>query len=528
MRSEIKCLTLLELRNLYGWNKFRHTRDNKEKQRYIALAVVWIFLIATVVSYVGGLSYGLVMLGVSEIVPAYLTMIASVLILVFGIFKAGNMILSQKGYDLLCSLPVKQTSIVMSRFLAMYAEDLLLTLLIMLPGVTIYGCCVRPAMMFYGIMTVGMFFVPLLPLVIATLIGTVITAIASQMKHKSIVQAFLMILLVVGVTISSLGIDEMAEEFTPELLINFADTITQIINKMYPPAVWLGNAAVYGKIADFMLFVVISLIAILGTIVFVSRNFHGISQKMLVTSAKHNYHMETLNSSGMLFALFIREWKRYFSSSIYVMNTIIGPILATIMSAGILITGMDYIQNRIPLQLDIAGLIPFLFAAVFSMMTTTSVSISMEGKQFWIVKTLPVSTKMLLDSKILLNISLILPFYLISEICLILALKPAVLEVVWIILIPACLIMFGVVIGISINLKLHSFDWEKEEIVVKQSASAMLGGFAGFVFSIFFAALVYLLPAQFSNITRAVICISLCVVTLFLYSRNNQVNLQKL
>ncbi len=64
---------------------------------------------------------------------------------------------------------------------------------------------------------------------------------------------------------------------------------------------------------------------------------------------------------------------------------------------------------------------------------------------------------------------------LMAEVLLIVALQPTWSEVLWIIFIPMLYCLFATVAGISINLRLHSFDWSKEEVVVKQSAASGLG-----------------------------------------------------
>ena len=90
-------LLLLELRSLYGINRFRYTRDAKAKNRYRLLLATWMVLLAMVFGYIGSLVYGLCYLGLGEVVPGYLTMISSLLIAVFGLFTAGNRIFGQKG-----------------------------------------------------------------------------------------------------------------------------------------------------------------------------------------------------------------------------------------------------------------------------------------------------------------------------------------------------------------------------------------------------------------------------------------------
>lgn len=133
MIKQIYSLTKLQLQNVYGINVFRHTKDKTEKRKKLALAIVYVWLIVLVAGYVGGLTYGYCYLGLSEMVPAYLIMISSIVILFFSVFKAGNVIFQRNAYDILASLPIRQSAIVVSRFLRMYVENLLLASVLMIP-----------------------------------------------------------------------------------------------------------------------------------------------------------------------------------------------------------------------------------------------------------------------------------------------------------------------------------------------------------------------------------------------------------
>ena len=78
------------------------------------------------------------------------------------------------------------------------------------------------------------------------------------------------------------------------------------------------------------------------------------------------------------------------------------------------------------------------------------------------------------DSKILMNVALIAPFYVIAELLLMLALKPNVLDMLWLGILPAIFVLFTCVYGITINLMFLVFNWDNEVTVVKQSAAAMI------------------------------------------------------
>ncbi len=523
--TELRTLLSLELRSLFGINRFHYTKDKKAKNRYRLLLGAFVILIVTAFSYVAGLVYGLCSLGLGDIVPVYLVVLASMLILVFGIFTAGSRIFGQKGYDILASMPLRAGNIVLSRFLSLYAEDLALTLLIMLPGAVSYGVFAAPDLSFYLLTALGSLLIPAIPLVISTVFGSIVLAISSRMKSKSLVQSLLMVGFVLVVLLGSFGLGAAVEDFTPEAFVQLAQSIRELLTSIYPPALWLGNAML-GDGLDLACFVLLSLGLMAAAIWLASRYFHAIARRMQSFSAGHDYQLGAMESRGLLKTLYLRELRRYFASSIYVTNTIVGPILGAIMAIALCVTGLDSLGDILPV--NITGLLPFVFAAVFCMMTTSCTSISMEGKQFWVVKSLPIPTKPLLDSKILLNLSLMLPCYTVLEVALMIAARPDVLELLWLLLIPALISLFAVVFGITVNLKFHSFDWEKEETVVKQSLPAVLGGFSGFFVSAVLGFAVFAVPGQYGDAVKALICVLLLALTAFLYRKNNKAVLSTL
>ena len=104
----------------------------------------------------------------------------------------------------------------------------------------------------------------------------------------------------------------------------------------------------------------------------------------------------------------------------------------------------------------------------------------------------------------------LLPLAFGIEVFLMLALKPAGLDVLWTILIPAVISLFACVAALSANLLLPRFDWDNEVTIVKQSASAALGGFAGVLAAAVGGIATGVIPGQ---ISRAVFCLVTIGVT---------------
>ena len=479
MLTQIRILTKLELCNLYGLNVLRFSKDKKAKHKSMGLLVLWIVLIAMLTSYMGGLSYGLIRLGLGETVPAYLITVSGLFIFFFGMLKAGSVIFRREGYDILCALPLSSGAVVISRLLKLYVEDLLMTLAVLLPGFAVYIWNIRPGAGFYLTALLGLWSVPVIPMAVSILAGTLITGITSRMRHKSLVSAGLSILVVLGSMYGSSRLTAMDGSLDPEMLQDLA-----VLERVYPPAVWLGGAVIREDVLGAFLCVLLSLAVFAAVAAGVSFSFRKVSQSLYGSFAKHNYRMGKLKEDSLLAALCKREFRRYFSSSIYVANTIIGPVMGCVMAGALLVSGIDILQGLLSLPVDLEGMVPFAAAGVLSMMPVTATTISMEGKNWWIAKSLPLSVKNILDGKILMNLLLILPFYVLSELLLMIALRPGAWELLWLVLIPAVMILFSCVYGITVNLHFPVLEWESEVRIVKQSASAMLGGMGGFILTL--------------------------------------------
>lgn len=528
-QKQLAALIKLQLVNLYGINVFRNLKDPKEKKKKLWLGVAYVSVILVVMFYVGAMSYGYVYIGLGDILPAYLIMISSLIIFVFSIFKAGNIIFQKNSYDILSSLPVRNSFIVISRFVRMYVENVLLALAVMLPAMVVFGVLVKPAWWFYVIGLIATTFIPFLPITISVFIGALIMAASARAKHKNLVSILLSIILVAVLMLGGLQFSTVAEDVDIEVIQNILNLVMGFIRSIYPPAAWLGSAMLTG---DFLICIgcVCGGIFIFAIVMWcIAANYRRISAGLYSTSAKHNYQMETLQKTHLLGALYKREFKRYFASGVYVTNTIVSPLMGLLFAVAMFFVGPEQMDKiaadfyaESGLVLQVKNMFPMALATIFSMMPITAVSISMEGKQWWIVKSLPIGAKDLLNSKLLMSLSVTAPFYVLSVILISMGQQVSLMEFIWLLLVPLVSILFSCVFGQSVNLKLPVFDWENEVSVVKQSASMLVGGIIPCFVMMVFTFGVMLIPGQYINWCMLMFCLIFGTVTAILYRRNGE------
>lgn len=492
MLKQIRLLSGLQLCNLLGINEIRHTKDKGKRARFTALAAVWAILAAMMVFYIVMLSRGLAAMGAGEIIPVYLAAVCSLVILFFSVFQTGSVIFQMKTYDILASLPVSRSAIVVSRFLTMYVSNLLLSLLVIIPGMAVFVVRLHPAAGFYLFGILGILLLPLFPLTLATAVGAGITAISCRMRHKSIVSAFLTMVLVCGVVAGSTALSGGSETVSEEMLMNLAQLVNEKIGQVYPPALWFGNAAAQGSGSAFLLFAGVSAACFLIMTGVLTHYFLQVCTALNGFSQKNDYHMGAMGESSVTAALWKKEVKRYFASSIYVSNTMTGYLLMAASAVILLLAGPEKLEELMGMPGVVSGMLPLLMGFIASFMPTTACSVSMEGNQWWLLQSLPVRGRDVWNGKILMNLTVALPFYAVTVILCMIAVRPSPEEGIWLAVIPLCYIIFTSVLGLAVNLAMPVFEWESEVRVVKQSASGMVTMLMGMVSAIVPAAVLFL------------------------------------
>ena len=84
---------------------------------------------------------------------------------------------------------------------------------------------------------------------------------------------------------------------------------------------------------------------------------------------------------------------------------------------------------------------------------------------------MPVKNSLIYNSKIALNLTVLLPAIIVTGILFIIAFKPGLLNGILIFTVPAVYAFYISVLGLAINLRYPKYDWNNEVEVVKQSMS---------------------------------------------------------
>ena len=476
------------MRTSFGFNKAKYTHDKKAKSKgmTVLLAFCYIMIVFAVFGMCIGMMDSLSAIHAEYIVLNIIMMAASIMTLFTTIYKVNGTLFGFGDYDMQMALPIKTSTLITSRILILYGLNFLFVLGVMVPAAVAYAIIAQPAAAFYPLYIVMMLATPMLPIIIATVIGTLIAAAASRFKRKNGMNVILTVAAFMVFMIVWLGFWTNSGD----IIINFADiggTINGVLMSIYPLIGLFGNAVAQFDMLSFLLFLLISFGAFAVFVAIIAKLFQRINTSITTTRAAANYKMTQLKTAPPKKALYKREMKRYLSSSRYVLNTAVGPLLLIVFAIILMVSGTEGfgVYSDIPQFATLIAIAAPMGIAFFLVIATPSASaISLEGKNLWIVRSLPVDTRLVLKAKINVTMTLYYPSVIICGTLFNIAIKPEPLVAIGMYLIPLAYSYFAALFGLKCNLDSPNFDWTNEVTVVKQSKPVLITMLVGMVLTI--------------------------------------------
>ena len=538
-----------EMLNFLGLNVYRHTKDPSERKRRKILYIVFLIMFLMAVAYLAGSAYAFHLYGIERVIPMLYPLLAMVISLFVEILLSRGNLYREGDRELLASMPVKSTPVAAARLAKMYIRGMIISAVVIIPPFLIYGITAHAGVMFWLMIIPAIPVLPLLPVALAAWVGIAVSALIARVRHKVLAEVLVAVIVVVGVLALSMYVsgggsfsmnltgitqgEDGGKLSKKEMNDRVAEQAVAAVSRLEEKAPFLKTWASFfngEKPVGILLVAAVGLAAFALTAFVIGRNLFSISAKLTAPALHRDYKLTGLRSRSVTQALVRKEAGRYFSSGLYVSNTIIGPVIAVVISVALAFVDIEKLfgsKVKLPVDVHPTAFLPYLLAAVFGMMTLTAVSISAEGKTWWIVKTLPVAAGDVLNAKILFNILVFAPFYVLSEIILLFTLRTTVLQRLWVLLVPLVYLVFAAVWGMCMNLRFPKFRWENEAEVVKQSASVALGMLA-LVFAILPGIGALMLPALFGHLLTALTVVAVVVATVLLYRRIQSANLLRL
>jgi ABC-2 type transport system permease protein len=459
---------------------------NEKKKSKISKMLLEIMVVALIMFSVGFYAAmfadKLKPLNLTFILITIFILITSFMTFMEGSYKSQSILFECKDNDFLMALPIDKKTILASRVIKYLYFQIIYNALFLVPAFIVYGIYEKPGFSYYILAILGMIILPIIPTILGAVMGTIIKMISSVFKHKKLFQTIFSIGFMVLIILFS-GNSQNYVNY----LIEHATGINDFICKFYYPAGLFVNLITNFKVVDLLALIGLTFGILLLFIYILSLYYFRLINKSIDYSRKTKKKY-VIKQRSELYALIYREIKRFFSSPVYIMNTLFGLIMILGMVIALIFKSDYFLKMMVGTNSDISidtikNSITYYYMGmmlfVLFMTSITSSSISLEGKSFNLTKSLPVSTKKILDAKIITSLILTYPLMFLSDILFAITFKIGLLNFIFVILITLLVPILEAIIGLLINLKYPKMEFSNDTEVVKQSMSVMISVYLG-------------------------------------------------
>ena len=439
---------------------FHRQSSNRDALTYFAS-------VALVAALFGFLQYmfmdTLAQMGLADQIPLIAAFISVTASLGFSFFRGTHAFVFD-DYDLVMSMPVSSTRVALSRFLSVYLVSATIGLYLSLIGALAMTdhYSMGSVFAFVTATPIG----SLIPASIGAALGTIVSRVGSTSSHKG---ATSIVALVAIVAVLAVLMNWMSGEVGGSDMIA---SLGDVVPASCPPAAWIAGWAAW-DIPCIILLIIASLASATVVVLVASKCLMSLNSRNAITSRKVS--VAEARASRRLFSLYRRDIRRYVSSRIYITNTAVGMLLLVLLSYMIAYTD-DLNSSEFGQLMPLLTTAMPLFVSFFvALSCTTSVSLSMEGETRWILGSSPLRPWDIFLSKILVNITIVIPLELVSIAILATGLRISGMDLVLLIVVPTSYALFIPALGIVMNIRYPRYDWSSEYYAVKGGSVSMLG-----------------------------------------------------
>ena len=456
------------LKENFGARRLFGSRVAKSKGRIIAFALLFVYSFASIGFSTGMMFYSM---GLTRELMLYVASYASGLGFLFALLQANGFLFQFKDYEILGPLPIKPISLLLAKLKTMMVFIYLVLTALTLPLFIVYYILVPFDLLGFIFLLFGYLLLPLPSIILGSFLSLLIAKISKRFAKSNLIQTILMFVLFLTIFGFSLISSASSGEgsFIPVWIID-------AISSFYLPNEWYASAVHENNLLNFVyLFLshagifVIFLFAISKLSVKTNQNRTANKQVII----KSNKRQQT----PIFIALIKKEWRKFVGTPIYIFNTGFGLIMLAIMAVAAI-----FFKNELAASLELFAPFVLLIAYAFCLSTvyTPAISLSLEGNNFGLLKTLPIKGETIMSAKIIFNLLIEAPVIIFTfpfaAIGLGLDLWTSLASFL-------AVISFAVLTSIFfawLNLFFPRFDFKSESEIVKQSMSAFIAVFVGF------------------------------------------------
>lgn len=456
----------------------RQSRTGKKKTSpvlfivlYGYIALMMVFLFASTFSELAGPYH---QAGLDWLYFAMAGLIGLAMSVLGSVFSTQSQLYEAKDNGLLLSMPIPARLILLSRMVPLLALNLVFSALVMVPAFVVYANLVEFNLLGFCFQLLSLLGVVLLSQAIACLLGWLLHLLLSKM-NKSVASMLYMIVF--------LGIYFAIYSQAQQILATMASGGTAIAAALQS-WVWPLYAMGRGSLGAFgycLGFLAVCAAAFALVYWVLSRTFLATATMGRTVRRAKKLDWSRTDRRRPIQAITGKEWKKFLGTPVYLTNMGLGLIFTALLP----ILGLVF-RSKLMLLVHLFGLSGGVLTAILcaglcyvgSITLISTPSVSLEGKNFWILRSMPVSSKTILLGKLRLHLLCCVPLNALSGLVLALAYGCGPINALLASLIPGLFGVLNGVLGLVFGLKWARFDYISEAYPCKQSGSVAAAMFS--------------------------------------------------
>jgi len=456
------------------------TDPKKHKVKTILLMLTLLYAIVSFLGVFGFMFFDLGktlnQYGLINVMLIYAFIYSSVLAVMFVLFRANGYLFNYKDYELLEPLPIKTHTVVLAKTTVMLVFIYLSVLAFLAPISFSYFYHAGFDTVTFIIFVVAALTIPLIPTIVFSFLSLLVTRITAGMRNTNLLSIILLFLFFFGIMYLAMSVNSFGDA---NPLLN-QQAFMERIGSAYPPIKWFVGAIQDQNFA-YLAFLVASNFGLFALFIFsVQKLVVSTNQRAMAKITRKHTKAAISKQRSLMASISVKEFKKFINTPIYALNLGIGPLMLLILSVASIFyadTINSYFNTEFNIGVTADILILIIIAFCISMVFSSAVSLSLEGKNFWILRSMPIAPKTVMYGKLLFNVYLGLPLALISLIIFKFTFNIEPITFIIMAFFTISLSLMVSAFGSIINLFLPKFEYRNPAEVVKQSAAALLGLF---------------------------------------------------
>lgn len=511
-----KALFKKQLMEVFAWlYKDKKSGKNRTKGGIIGFAILYLLLFGCLGSIfyttANMLCAPLYEIGFGWLYFALMGLVAVALGVFGSVFNTYSTLYQAKDNDLLLSLPIPPAKILSARLSGVFMIGLMYELIVMIPTLLVFFLKAKVTVAGGVFALLSPFILSVFVLALSCILGFVVALVSSKLKRKNIITVILSLVFLAAYYYLYAQAYKMLEM----ILANPQKVADSVKSALYP-FYCMGRGA-DGDFLSMLIFTGIMAALFVLVYLVLSRSFLHLATANRGT-AKKKYKEKTAKRGTADSALLQKELRRFLGSPTYMLNCGLGIVFMLIAAVALLIKGAALREMIYGMFEGHLHLIPLFCAAavcaITSMCDMTAPSVSLEGKNLWLVQVLPINPFQPLKAKLKLHLYLTLPPTVLLTLAVEWVFRLQWGECLLLLVTVTAFVLFMALLGLFFNLKMPNLTWTNEIVPIKQSMSVMLALFGGWVVVLAFGVLYYALR----NLLTPVVFLAASAVLLIVLS----------